>query len=377
MDSKVPLLDLKAQWATLEAAVWPALEAVVRSQQFILGPEVEAFETELAAYCGSRFAIGCASGTDALLLSLTALGGGPGDEVITTPYTFFATVGAIARAGARPVLVDIDPSTFNIDPAAAVAAITPRTVAIVPVHLFGRPADVQPLLEAAARHGLAILEDACQAIGAEWNGRRVGSLGTLAAFSFFPTKNLGGFGDGGAVTTDVENLARQIRALRVHGSEERYRHRVLGWNSRLDALQAAVLRVKLSYLERWTEARRRNARRYQELFESYGLTDIVRLPSFGPPEVRHVFNQFVVRVPADHRDSLREALRQAGVGTEVYYPVPAHLQEAAARWGYRPGQFPEAELAARESLALPIYPELTEGQQRYVVRSIASYFGRT
>ncbi len=370
----VPLLDLRAQYAKIAQEIRAAIDRVVESQQFVLGEEVERFEGELAAYCQVEYAIGCASGTDALLLSLVACDAGPGTEVITTPYTFFATVGSIVRAGARPVFVDIDPYTFNINVEEAIAAIGPRTRAILPIHLFGRPAEMGPLLEAAARHGVDVIEDACQAIGAEWHGQRTGSLGATGAFSFFPSKNLGGFGDGGAVTTNNPELARKIRALRVHGMEQRYYHRWLGWNSRLDALQAAVLAVKLKYLEQWNEARRRNAARYHQLFEAHNLFDAVALPDPGPSHVRHVFNQYVICVPAVHRDPLREHLRKRGIGTEVYYPVPLHLQEALAFLGYQKGQFPHAEAAAEESLALPVYPELTESQQAYVVEAIAEYF---
>ncbi len=373
---KVPLLDLKAQFAAIEQEVWPALERVVRSQQFILGDEVAAFEREVAEYCGTQEAVGCASGTDALLLSLVACGTEPGDEVITSPYTFFATAGSIVRAGARPVFVDIEPDSYNLNLDAVAAAITAKTRAIIPVHLFGRPVEIGPLLDLAARHGIDIIEDACQAIGAEWHGKRAGSFGTAGCFSFFPSKNLGAFGDGGAVTTSDVDLAKRLRALRVHGMERRYHHRWIGWNSRLDAIQAAVLRVKLRHLDRWSEARRRNAQQYRELFHEHGLTDLVRLPDPGPAHVRHVFNQFVIRVPAEHRDPLRKHLRNHGVGTEVYYPVPLHLQEALAFLGYREGAFPEAERAARETIALPVYPELTRDQQAYVVQTIADYFGR-
>jgi dTDP-4-amino-4,6-dideoxygalactose transaminase len=372
MNPVAPLLDLKAQFATIQDEINQAIARVVQSQQFILGPEVEALEQEIAQYCAARYAVGCSSGTDALLLALMALGVGPNDEVITTPYTFFATAGVIARLGARPVFVDIEPESFNIDPAAIPYRITPRTKAIIPVHLFGRVAPMKPICELAGQHGIAVIEDACQAIGAECDGRRAGTLGHVAAFSFFPSKNLGGFGDGGMITTDDRELANRIRILRVHGMEPKYYHRCVGIMGRLDALQAAVLRVKLQYLEAWTTARQTNARRYTQLFHSYGLGKWVTVPR-EPSGLRHVFNQYVVRVPAGHRDALRKYLAAEGIGTEVYYPVPLHLQECFAGLGHRRGDFPHAELAAAETIALPVYSELTEAQQLRVVEAVGRY----
>ncbi len=372
MNPTVPLLDLRAQLETIREPVNEAIARVVESQQFILGPEVEALEHEMAEYCGARYAIGCSSGTDALLLALMALDIGSGDEVITTPYTFFATVGVITRLGARPVFVDIEPESFNIDPAAIAPKITSRTRAIVPVHLYGRTGEMGLISEAASRHGIPVIEDACQAVGAEYQGRRTGTLGTMAAFSFFPTKNLGGFGDGGMITTNNRMLAEKIRKLRVHGMEPKYYHQSVGINGRLDALQAAVLRVKLQRLDAWTTARQSNARRYQTLFESQGVSSWVTPPS-EPSGGRHVFNQYVIRVPAGHRDALRRHLADRGVGTEIYYPVPLHLQDCFAGLGYKRGDFPESERAAAETIALPVYAELSADQQNHVVASIADY----
>ncbi|MBI3468002.1 MAG: DegT/DnrJ/EryC1/StrS family aminotransferase [Planctomycetes bacterium] len=375
MNPVVPLLDLRAQFATIREEINEAIARVVESQQFILGPELDALEREVAEYCQARHAVGCASGTDALVLALMALGVGAGDEVITTPYTFFATAGVIARLGARPVFVDIDPGTYNIDPAAISDRLTPRTKAIIPVHLFGQTAEMGPIQRLANRHGLPIIEDACQAIGADYHGRRTGVLGRVAAFSFFPSKNLGGFGDGGMISTDEDELAEKLRILRVHGMEPKYYHRLVGINGRLDALQAAVLRVKLRRLENWTTARQVNARRYAQLLEEREVVGWLTRPA-EQPGFRHVFNQYVIRVPAGHRDPLRKQLVEQGVGTEVYYPVPLHLQECFAGLGYRRGDFPHAEQAAAETIALPVYPELTEAQQAHVVESIAKYVSK-
>ncbi len=372
MNTVVPLLDLRAQFATIREPIYQAIARVVDSQQFILGPEVEALEREVAEYCGAKYAVGCSSGTDALLLALMAVGLQAGDEVITTPYSFFATAGVISRLGARPIFVDIDPESFNLDAAAISAKITPRTKAIIPVHLYGRTAEMELISAVAARHGLAIIEDACQAIGAEYRGRRAGVLGHLAAFSFFPTKNLGGFGDGGMITTHDASLAGKLRILRVHGMEPKYYHRCVGIMGRLDALQAAVLRVKLRYLDIWTAGRQANARCYATLFSSRRLIPWITLPQ-EPTAVRHVFNQYVVRVPAAHRDGLRRFLSEQGVGTEVYYPVPLHLQECFAGLGYQAGDLPHAERAAAETIALPVYPEMTSAQQMHVVDAIARY----
>ncbi len=375
----VPLLDLKAQYATIKDEIRLALDRVLESQRFILGPEVEALEGEVAAYCGCPYGIGVSSGTDALLVSLMAIGIRPGDEVITTPYTFFATAGSIARLGATPVFADIDPLTYNIAPPGIEAAVTERTRAIVPVHLFGQMADMDPIMEVAGRHNLYVIEDAAQAIGAEYRGRRAGSIGHLGCFSFFPSKNLGGFGDGGMVTTNDPELAERVRLLRGHGAKPKYVHKIVGGNFRLDALQAAVLRVKLKYLDGWTAGRQRNAATYRRLFAAAGITDqesgvrgqkVVGLPhdaGYG----RHIYNQFVIRAP--RRDALVAHLKQLGIGTEIYYPAPLHLQECFAELGYRAGGFPASEGAARETLALPIYPELTEAMQGFVVAAMADF----
>lgn len=368
---QVPLLDLTAQYATIEAEIREAIERVTRSQRFILGPEVEALEKGIADYCGARFAIGVTSGTDALLMVLMALGIGPGDEVITSPYSFFATAGSIARVGARPVFVDIDPLTYNLDTSLIAAKVTPRTKAIMPVHLYGQCVDMGELLEVASRHGLFVIEDACQAIGAEHNGRRAGSMGDAGCFSFFPSKNLGGFGDGGAVTTNDSVLAERLRCLRNHGMEPKYYHKMIGGNFRLDALQAAVLNVKLKHLDVWTERRRRNAVFYDGAFGDIGMAgSLVVTPAVVAG--RHIFNQYVIRV-AD-RDAVRAHLDKEGVGTEIYYPVPLHLQPCFDYLGGKRGDCPESEEAAAATLALPIYPELTSGKLQKVVDSIAGYF---
>jgi dTDP-4-amino-4,6-dideoxygalactose transaminase len=370
---RVPLLDLGAQYMPLRADLLAAITRVCDSQRFIMGPEVEAVESELAAYLGVRHAVGVSSGTDALLMALHALDIGPGDEVVTTTYSFFSTVGSIVRAGARPVLVDIDPATFNIDPAGVAAAITPRTKAVLPAHLFGQSADLIPLLETAVRSGVAVIEDAAQAIGARYRDRAVGGWGSIGCFSFFPSKNLGAFGDAGLVTANDDGLARRLRLIRNHGMDPKYFHTLVGGNFRLDALQAAVLRVKLPHLAAWSSARVRNAERYRRLFERAGLGDTVRLPVQAPGR-SHIYNQFVVRVP--ERDRLREHLAARGIGTEIYYPVPFHLQECFAGLGHRAGAFPESERAARDSLALPIYGELTEAQQSWVVESVRAFYNR-
>ncbi len=364
---RVPLLDLQAQYAPIREEVLAVVTRVCDSQRFIMGPEIEGLEAELAALLGVPHAVGVSSGTDALLIAMMALGIGPGDEVVTSTFSFFATAGCVARLGATPVFVDIDPITFNIDPAAAEAAITPRTKAIIPVHLYGQSAAMDPLLDTAARAGVAVIEDAAQAIGARYKGRCVGGLGTFGAFSFFPSKNLGAFGDGGLVTTSDGDLARTLRILRVHGGERQYYHQVIGGNFRLDALQAAVLRVKAPRLAGWTEGRRRNARRYRELFTEKGLVDRVTLPTEAA-DTYHIYNQYCVRVP--RRDEVKARLDARNVGTAVYYPVPFHQQECFAHLGYAAGQFPHAESAAREVLALPVFAELSDDQLRYVVDCI-------
>jgi dTDP-4-amino-4,6-dideoxygalactose transaminase len=365
----VPLLDLKSQYARIRSDVREAIDRVCDSQHFILGPEVQELEKEVGTFCGTRFAIGVSSGTDALLAALMAVGVAHGDKVITTPYSFFATAGVIVRLGAQPIFVDIEPSTFNIDPHAVLDKMTPSIKAILPVHLFGRCADMDLLLEGGEKYGIAVIEDAAQAIGSrDERGRQAGTMGLAGCFSFFPSKNLGAFGDGGMIVTDDEKSADLLRLLRVHGSRPKYCHKVIGGNFRLDALQAAVLRVKLRSLPTWSESRRHNADRYRSLFREAGL-DQVKLPEDVPG---HIYNQFVIRVP--DRDRLRAFLQENGIETEVYYPIPLHLQECFKSLGYRVGDFPHAEAAARESLALPIYPELTEDQQKYVVRQTAEFY---
>jgi dTDP-4-amino-4,6-dideoxygalactose transaminase len=367
---KVALLDLKAQYSAIRSEIRGAIERVVESQHFILGPEVEELEREIAAFCNARFAIGVSSGTDALLAALMAIGTGPGDEVITTAYSFFATAGVIARLGARPVFVDIDPKTYNLDRAKIEKKITSRTKAIMPVHLFGQCAAMQPIMEISKGKAIYVIEDAAQAIGSRDNkGRQAGTIGHIGCFSFFPSKNLGAFGDAGMVITDDDQLAEIVKVLRVHGGKPKYHHSFVGGNFRLDAIQAAVLRVKLKYLTKWTERRRNNASRYRSLFEEMRLLKSVSAPE---DSAGHIYNQFVARFP--DRDRLQRSLREKGVETEVYYPIPLHLQECFVNLGYRPGDFPHAEAAARESLALPIYPELTEEQQRYVVRQIKDFY---
>lgn len=367
----VPLLDLKAQYATIRTEVQSAMDRVVESQYFILGPEVKALEEEVAAYSQCKYGIGVSSGTDALLVALMALNIGLGDEVITTPYTFFATAGCIARLGAKPVFVDIDPATYNIDPAGIEAKITPRTKAILPVHLFGQMADMEPIMVVAERYNLPVIEDAAQAIGSEYAGRRAGSIGRLACFSFFPSKNLGGFGDGGMVTTNDAALAERVNILSKHGAQPKYYHKLVGGNFRLDALQAAVLRVKLKYLDEWSAGRQRNAALYRRLFRAAGLEGEVGLPT-ELPDVRHIYNQFVIR--SRRRDELMAHLKAHKIGTEIYYPVPMHLQECFADLGHTVGDFPHSEAAANESLALPIYPELTEEMLRTVVNTIDAFY---
>ena len=365
---KVPLLDLQAQYASIRGDVLAAITRVCDSQQFIMGPEVEQLERELASTLGVRSAVAVSSGTDALLVAMMALGIGPGDEVITPTFSFFATAGCVARLGARPVFVDIDPDTLMLDAARVRAALTPRTRAIVPVHLYGLCADMDPLLDIARTARLPLIEDAAQAIGATYKGRAAGTIGTVACFSFFPSKNLGAYGDAGLVTTEDDRLANRIRLLRIHGAEPKYYHREVGGNFRLDALQAAVLRVKLPHLAAWNERRRANAARYRTLFEAAGLPSRVTLP-IQPPGRTHIYHQYVVRVP--HRDAVRHHLASREIGTDIYYPVPFHRQECFAHLGYPADGFPHADKAAAEVLALPIYPELTEAQQAHVVRSLA------
>jgi dTDP-4-amino-4,6-dideoxygalactose transaminase len=370
---KVPLLDLKAQYSQIRKEVMAALEAVCEEQGFVLGPRVADLEQAVADYVGASHAVGVASGSDALLLSLIAMDIRPGDEVITVPFTFFATVGAISRVGAKPVFVDIRLDTFNMDPNLLEGKITARTKAIIPVHLFGQCAAIETISKVATRHGLKVIEDACQAIGASRNGVRAGVLADAGCFSFFPSKNLGGFGDGGMVTTNDPRLHDALTMLRVHGSKVRYVHELVGINSRLDALQAAVLRVKLAYLDRWTEGRRRNATRYERLFEEHKLLERLVLPVIDIGN-HHVFNQYTIR--AQKRDDLRVFLKERGIGTEIYYPVPMHLQTCYRDLGYHKGAFPMSERAAGEALSLPIYPELTDEQLGYVAQAIADFYTR-
>jgi dTDP-4-amino-4,6-dideoxygalactose transaminase len=366
----VPLLDLHAQYSPLRQALLDAVTRVCDSQRFIGGPEVEGLERELCDTLGYPHAIGLSSGTDAVLAALMALDIGPGDEVITPTYSFFATAGCVVRVGARPVLVDSEPGTFNIDTRAAIDAITPRTKAIIPVHLFGQSAEMAPIMDAANRRGIAVIEDAAQAIGCTYQGRQVGTIGAIGCFSFFPSKNLGAFGDAGFVTSTDAAVAKKLRLIRTHGMEPKYYHHLVGANFRIDALQAAVLRVKLPKLAGWSDGRRANAARYRAMFAAADLAEVV-LPVEAPNRT-HIYNQFVIRVPL--RDKLRAHLDAAGIGTEVYYPVPFHLQECFKNLGYQPGAFPEAEAAANDSLALPIYPELSEAQQGAVVNAIRNFY---
>jgi dTDP-4-amino-4,6-dideoxygalactose transaminase len=373
----VPFLDLKAQYQNIKDEIDRAVTEVISEQHFILGPKVEALEEAIAAYSSARYGIGVASGSDALTLSLMAVGVGAKDEVITTPFTFFATAGSISKVEATPVFVDIDPRTYNLDPTRIQERITPQTKAIIPVHLFGQSADMELIKEIAHSNGLWIIEDAAQAIGSDYirnsaPPQRVGSIGDVGCFSFYPSKNLGGYGDGGMVTTNDDELAERIRLLRVHGASSKYYYQYIGINSRLDALQAAVLLVKFRYLEEWTDKRLKNAAYYDQLFDEIRHQDLgIEIP-YVQYNNRHIYNQYVIRVPK--RDELREFLAQEGVGTDVYYPLPLHLQECYQDLGYAKGDFPHAEQAARETLALPIYPELTLEQQEYVVSKIGEFF---
>jgi dTDP-4-amino-4,6-dideoxygalactose transaminase len=368
-----PFLDLKAQYATIRSEVTAAINRVMESQHFILGSEVKSLEEELAKYTGCRFGIGCASGSDALLLALMAYEIGPGDEVITTPFTFVATAGSVARLGARPVFVDIEPETFNLDPGQVAKAVTPRTRAIIPVHLFGLAAELAPILELGKQRGIPVIEDCAQAIGATYQGAPVGSLGAIGCFSFFPSKNLGGAGDGGMLATNDPALEDRLKVLRTHGGHKKYEYEVIGMNSRLDALQAAILRVKLPYLDRWAAARQRNADRYRTLFVESGLDNQVKLPVV-PAGRNHIYNQFVICV--EDRDALKEHLRQRGIPTEVYYPLSLHQQKAFAYLGQKEGDFPVAESMSRRVLALPVFPEITDQQLREVVAAVAGYYRR-
>ncbi|MFH1115040.1 MAG: DegT/DnrJ/EryC1/StrS family aminotransferase [Pseudomonadota bacterium] len=369
--NRVPLLDLRIQYAQIKDEIKEAVDRVLDSQRFILGPEVEALEREIADYAGCRHAVGVSSGTDALLVSLMALGIGEGDEVITTPFSFFATAGAVLRVGATPVFVDIDPDTFNVNPDLVPRAVGPRTKALMPVHLFGQCADMDPLMEIAAKHGLHIIEDAAQAVGSEYKGRRAGSMGIAGCFSFFPSKNLGAFGDGGMVTTNDADLAEKIKILRNQGAEPKYYHKVIGGNFRLDALQAAVLRVKLKYLDGWSDMRHANAAFYTSKFREMWPEK----PRVVPPSIRrerHIFNQYVIRT--QDRDGLRDFLSRNGIDTEIYYPQPLNRQECVTDLVDAHASFPVSDEAARTVLALPIFPELTEQQKIYIVSKIKEFF---
>jgi dTDP-4-amino-4,6-dideoxygalactose transaminase len=384
----VPLLDLKAQFAQIRAEVMPAIDKVCASQHFILGEQVRVLEEEVARYCTASYGVGVSSGTDALLLALMALNIGAGDEVITTPFTFFATAGTIARTGARPVFCDIDPATFNLSASTVQSFIDDhcaaqggqlinratggRIRALMPVHLYGQSADMDPLMAMARRYGLKVIEDAAQAIGTEYkNAVRAGTIGDIGCFSFFPSKNLGAFGDAGLCTTNDPELAERMRVLRVHGGKPKYFHALIGGNFRLDELQAAVLRVKLKYLDGWTEGRQRNAAYYDAAFAGAGLGAKLRTP-LAVAGYRHIFNQYVVR--AQNRDALRARLTERGIGSEIYYPVPLHLQKCFAYLSHRAGDFPQSEQAAGETLALPIYPELEQSQLAYVVATIRDFY---
>jgi dTDP-4-amino-4,6-dideoxygalactose transaminase len=373
----VPLVDLNRQYQTIEGEINEAIGQVVRSGHFILGAEVDSFEKEIAAFCGVKHAIGVASGTDALLLSLRAIGVGPGDRVITPPFTFFATAGMICNLGATPVFVDIEPQTFNIDPQAlsfaleSDAELAKAAKAVIPVHLYGQTADMDPIMKLARQYELSVIEDAAQAIGAAYKGCKAGTIGQLGCFSFFPTKNLGAYGDAGMIITNDDALAEKLRLLRVHGSKPKYYHRMVGYNSRLDALQAAILRAKLPHLDRWSCERAAHAAQYDEMLS--------RLEGIEPPVVAegrtHIYHQYTIRVREGKRNALQGFLRERGIGTEIYYPLPLHLQECFASLGYREGDLPEAERASSGVLSLPVFPELTSVEMTYIDRTLREFFG--
>lgn len=371
-DQPIPMCDLGSQYQPLRQELLEAVARVLDSGQVILGPEVSAFEQEVAAYCGARHAIACASGSDAISLALAALEIGPGDEVILPPFTFFATVGAVVRLGASPVFVDIEPDTYNIDPNQIEAKITPRTRAIMPVHLYGQCANLEAIGEIAARHNVVVIEDAAQAFGATFQGRQAGTIGGIGCFSFYPSKTLAAYGEAGLVVTNNSEWAGRLRSLRVHGMEPKYFHQRVGWNARIDAVQAALLRVKLPHIDRWLQARQEAARRYDELITTHGLTEALSRPTIRSTG-QHVFCQYVVRVTGGRREGLMQFLKQHGVGCEIYYPLPLHLQECLAHLGQGPGSFPVSEAAANEVLALPMFPELTAAQQVRVIRTCADY----
>ncbi|MDI6752073.1 MAG: DegT/DnrJ/EryC1/StrS family aminotransferase [bacterium] len=362
----IPLLDLKRQYKEIGSEIQRSVLDLLESGNYVLGPAIERFEVEVAAYCGADLAISCASGTDALLLALMSIDIGKADEVITTPYSFFSTASVIWRLSAKPVFCDIDTDTYNINPDLIEAKITDKTRAILPVHLYGQTADMDKIMEIARRHNLFVIEDGAQALGAEYKGKKAGTLSDIGCFSFFPTKNLGGYGDGGMIVTDNKELADKMRMLRVHGSSPKYYHKVVGINSRLDAIQAVALSCKLKYLGRWNEARRRNAALYNELLAK---TDII-LPK-EDPDCKHIYNQYTIR--CKDRDGLREYLKAKAIATEIYYPLPLHLQECFKDLGQKEGDFPEAESSAKETLSIPIYPELTEGEIREVADTIKYY----
>jgi len=375
---KVPLLDLKKQYHSIKEEILTVAEEIFESQYFILGPRVEALEKDIAGYCSSKHALGVSSGTDALLISLMAADITSQHTVITTPYTFFATAGSIFRTGARPIFVDIDPDTYNMSPEGLENVIDSMTdnelaslKAVIPVHLYGQCADMDPILKIAKQYNLFVIEDAAQAIGAEYRGQRAGSMGDFGCFSFFPSKNLGAFGDGGMVITGSDELYDKLRVLRVHGSHPKYYHKLAGGNFRLDAIQAAIVSVKLKHLDKWTKSRQENARKYRELFANSGIDDVIKLPV--EKEDRHIYNQFVICVK-DKRDDLRLFLNEGGVGTEIYYPIPMHLQECFLDLNYKKGDFPVAEHAALHTLALPVYPELSDDQLTYVVEKIEAFY---
>ncbi len=375
---RVPLLDLKDQYQSIKKEIMAVTEKIFESQYFILGENVKSLEASIAPYCQTQHAVGVSSGSDALIISLMAADIRPGDIVLTTPYTFFATAGAIARLNATPVFVDIDPDTFNISPELleqTVDKMSPserkRVKAVIPVHLYGQCADMNPILQLAEAHHWVVIEDAAQAIGSEYKGRRAGSMGAFGCFSFFPSKNLGAFGDGGMVTVQSESMHKKLLILRGHGAEPKYVHQVIGGNFRLDELQAAIVVIKLQYLDQWTAARQANAKTYRELFSQMGMAETVKLPR--EKENRHIYNQFVIMLP-ERRDDLRRFLNESGIGTEVYYPLPLHCQACFSYLQYRPGDFPVAEHAASHSLAIPIYPELTRDQQQYIVEKIREFY---
>lgn len=371
----VPLCDLSGQFKQLQSELEQAVQRVLVSGQVINGPEVTALEKEVANYCNAGFGVGCSSGSDALLLALAALGVGPGDEVILPPFTFFASVGAVCRLGAKPVFCDIDSRTFNIDTLQVESKITPRTKAIMVVHLFGQCCEMEPLWQIAERHNLPIVEDSAQAIGAEYHGKRTGTLGAMACFSFYPSKNLGAYGDAGLVVTNDPEWAKAMTCLRGHGMDPKYYHKMMGWNARLDAIHAAMLRVKLPHLDRWTEMRQAAGKRYDALIEEHHLTGFLTRPVVLPRR-RHVYNQYVVRVARGRRDELVQHLRNEKIGCEIYYPIPLHLQECLQFLGHRPGDFPASEEAAKCVLALPMFPEIAADQQRRVVESIEHFVRR-